>query len=180
MKTKDLVTIATAALGTATLTVAAFWAGPLDAGSEADAPPAKLAKARLLTKGVEVALATAGGRTFKAGDQAEFELTAVNTTDQAAEVGVGITMTATAPADPMSRTIQMPSALWQREECVKLAPRESKVLTLCASTNLPPNKLITVSLREPGAGPVLMLPGITALSFSTVVPKAAPVVASAL
>jgi hypothetical protein len=62
---------------------------------------------------------------------------------------------------------------------VKLAPRETKVLTLCASTNLPPNSVITVSLREPGAQATPMLPGITALTFSTVVPKAAPVVASA-
>ena len=176
---KDGLTIATAALGTATLTVGAFWAGPLDAGNEADAPPAKIAKARLVSHGVELALAAAAGRTFKAGEQAEFELTAVNTTGQPAEVGVGVTMTATAPADAMSRTIRMPSALWQREECVKLAPRETKVLTLCASTNLPPNSVITVSLREPGAQATPMLPGITALTFSTVVPKAAPVVASA-
>ena len=178
MKTKDLVTIATAALGTATLTVAGFWAGPLDAGNEADALPAKVAKARLMTKGVELALGAAGGRSFKAGDQPEFELTAVNTTDQPAEVGVGVTMTGTAPASLLSRTIQMPSVLWQQEECMKLAPKETKVLTLCASTNLPPNSVISVSLREPGAEAALMLPGITALTFSTVVPKAAPVVAS--
>lgn len=179
MKTTDLLTIATAALGTATLTVAAFWAGPLDAGNEADALPAKVAKARLMTKGVELALAAAGGRTLKAGDQPEFELTAVNTTDQPAKVGVGISMTGTAPASAMSRTIQMPSVLWQREECVTLEPKETKVLTLRASTHLPPNSVINVSLREPGAEATLLLPGITALSFSTVVPEATPVVASA-
>jgi hypothetical protein len=179
MKTTDLVTITTAALGTATLTVAAFWAGPLDAGNEADAPPAKIAKARLVSHGVELALAAAGGRTFKAGEQAEFELTAVNTTDQPAKVEVGVTMTASAPADAFSRTIRMPSVMWQREECMTLEPKATKVLSLCASTNLPPNSVITVSLREPGTRATPMLPGITALSFSTVVPKAAPVVASA-
>jgi hypothetical protein len=178
MKTKDLVTIATAALGMATLTVAAFWAGPLEAGGEADAPPAKLAKARLMTKGVTMELGAAGGRTFKAGEQAEFELTAVNATDQAANVEVDITMSAAAPASPLSRTIQIPTVLWQRQECVKLAPQETRVLTLCANTNLPPDKLITVSLREPGADAILVLPGITGLSFSTVASNAAPVMAS--
>ena len=179
MKTKDALTIATAALGTATLTVAGFWAGSLDAGSEADAPPAKIARAHLVSRGVELALAAAGGRTFKAGDQPEFELTAVNTTDQPAEVDVGVTMTASAPASSMSRTIVMPWTLWQRQEWVSLGPNETKVLTLCASTNLPPNKVITVSLRKADAGAAPVLMGVTALSFSTVVSEAAPVVASA-
>ena len=43
MKTKDLLTITTAALGTATLTVTAFCAGPMDAATDADAPPPKVA-----------------------------------------------------------------------------------------------------------------------------------------
>jgi len=179
MKTKDALTIATAALGTATLTVAGFWAGSLDAGSEADTPPAKIGKARLVTHGVELALGAAGDRTFKVGDEPEFELTAVNTTDRPAQVDVGVSMTATAPADAMSRTILMPWTLWQRQEWVTLGPRETKVLTLCASTNLPPNKVITVSLREAGEGAAPVLMGVTALSFSTVAPKAAPMVALA-
>lgn len=179
MKTKDLLTIATAALGTAALTVAAFWAGPMDASNDADAPSAKIAKARLVSHGVELALAAAGGRTFHAGEQAEFELTALNTTDQPASVGVGVTLTASAPADALSRTIRLPSVLWQREQVVTLQPRETKVLTLCAQTNLPPNSVIAVSLREPGAKAGLVPLGITALSFSTVAPKAAPTVASA-
>jgi hypothetical protein len=103
----------------------------------------------------------------------------VNTTDQPAKVDVGVTMTASAPASPMSRTIVMPWTLWQRQEWVSLGPRETKVLTLCASTNLPPNKVITVSLREAGEGAAPVLMGVTALSFSTVVSEAAPVVASA-
>jgi len=179
MKTKDALTIATAALGTATLTVAGFWAGSLDAGSEADTPPAKIGKARLVSHGVEFALAAAGGRTFKAGDQPEFELTAVNTADQPAKVNVGVSMTASAPANALSRTIVMPWTLWQRQEWVSLGPRETKVLTLCASTNLPPNKVITVSLREAGEGAAPVLMGVTALTFSTVVSEAAPVVVSA-
>ncbi len=179
MSTKDLLTITTAALGTAALTVTAFWAGPRDAGNDADAPPAKITKARFVSKGVEMTLAPGGGRVFKAGDMPEFELTALNTTDQAAGASVCVTMTSASPADALSRVIRLPMVLWQQEQVVKLEPRETKVLTLCASTNLPANSLISVALREQGQQPAPSRPGIVALSFSTVVPKAQPTVALA-
>ena len=178
MKTKDIMTITTVALGTATLTVAAFWAGPIAAGSDADAPPAKIAKSRFVSHGVEMTLASAGGRVFKAGDQPEFELMALNATNQPASVSVCVAMTSSSPAGALSRVISMPTVLWQQEQVVTLPPQETKVLALCAGTNLPANSMISVSLREQSqkAGPVA--PGITALSFSTVVPKALPAVAS--
>jgi hypothetical protein len=177
MKTKDILTITTVALGTATLTVAAFWAGPIEAGSDADAPPAKLTKSRLVSRGVEMTLAPASGRVFKAGDQPEFEITALNTTDQPASASVCVTMTSAALADALSRVIRMPTVLWQQEQIVRLGPSETKVVALGARTNLPANSMISVSLREaePKATPVQ--PEIVALSFSTVVPKASPTVA---
>ena len=177
MKTKDILTITTVALGTATLTVAAFWAGPIEAGNDANAPPAKLAKSRLVLHGVEMTLAPAGGRVFKAGDQPEFELTALNTTDQAASASVCVTMTASSPADALSRVIRLPMVLWQQEQVVTLQPKETKVLALCASTNLPPNSVIAVSLRDPAQKAAPFTPSIVALSFSTVVPRALPTVA---
>ena len=69
MNTKDILTITTVALGTATWTVAAFWAGPIEAGSDADTPPAKIAKSRFLSHAVELTLSPAAGQVFKAGDQ---------------------------------------------------------------------------------------------------------------
>jgi len=179
MKTKDLLTITTAALGTATLTVTTFWADPMDAGNDADAPPAKITKARFVSQGVEMTLAPGGGRVFKAGDVPEFELTALNTTDQAAGAPVWVTMTAASPADALSRVIRMPMVLWQQEQVVKLEPRETKVFTLCASTNLPANSVISVSLRESEQKAASFVAGVVALSFSTVVPKPLPTVALA-
>jgi hypothetical protein len=178
MKTKDMLTIATVALGTATLTVAAFWAGPIEAGADADTPPAKIAKSRLVTHGVEFTLASAGGLAFKAGEQPEFELTALNTTSQPASASLCVTMTASSPADALSRVIRLPNVLWQQDQFVMLQPNETKVLALCASTNLPPNSVISVALREPGQKAAPFLPGIMALSFSTAVPKALPTVAA--
>ena len=179
MKTKDILTTATVALGTATLTVAAFWASPMEAGNDADAPPAKLAKARFVSHGVEMTLASADGRVFKAGDRPEFELTALNTTNQPASVSVCVSMTASSPADALSRVIRLPMLMWQQEQVVTLQPKETKVLVLFAGTNLPPNSVISVSLREQDQKTAPFLPGIVALSFSTVVPKALPTVAAA-
>ncbi len=177
MKTKDLLTIATAALGTATLTVVAFWAGPTDAGNDADAPPPKIPKARLVSNGIELSLAPAGGRSFKAGDQPEFELTALNPTPQAATAAIAVGLSASSPADPLSRTIRLPSVLWRQDQSLTLSPGETKTLTLSAHTNLPPNSVISVSLRDQNPGPGLVPGGITALTFSTVVPNAKPVIA---
>ena len=178
MKTKDILTITTVALGTAMLTVAAFWAGPSEAGGDADAPSAKIARSRFVSHGVEMTLASASGRVSKAGDQPEFELTALNTTNQLASVSVCVTMTSSSPADALSRVIRLPTVLWEQEQVVTLQPNETKVLALCASTNLPPNSVISVFLREQEriAAPVPL--GMVALSFSTVVPKALPAVAT--
>ena len=178
MKTKDILTITTVALGTATLTVAAFWASPIEAGNDADAPPARIAKSRLLSHDVELTLAPAAGRVFKAGDQPEFELMALNTTNQPASVSVCVTMNSSSPADALSRVIRLPQVLWQQEQIVRLQPKETKVFAMHASTNLPPNSVISLSLREQGTKAAPFTPGIVALSFSTVVPKALPTIAS--
>ncbi len=178
MKTKDLLTITTAALGTATLTVAAFWVRPLDAGNDAGAPPPKLARSLLISHGVEMALAPVGGRAFKAGDQPEFALTAINTTSQPASASVCVTMTAAAPADPLSRVIRLPSVLCRQEQIVSLQPNETKVYALCAKTNLPPKSVISVSLRDLEQTSSRPPAGIVALSFSTAVDAPLPVVAS--
>ncbi len=177
MKAKDLLTIGTAALGTAALTVAAFWARPIDAGSEAEASLAKVAPARLFSHGVELELVTAGGRTFKSGEQAEFELSALNTTDQPTSASVCVRMAASSLADAFARTVRMPRVIWQRDEFVTLGPKETKTLALSTSTNLPPKSMISVSLREAGQQAGTVVAGITALTFSTTERGDRPVIA---
>jgi hypothetical protein len=178
MKTNDLLTIATAALGTAALTVVAFWAGPIDAGNDADAPPPKLPKSLLISHGVELALAPAGGRTFKAGDQPEFALTALNTTSQPASVSVCVVMTASAPINKLSRAIPVPSVLWRQEQIVSLQPNETKVYALSAKTNLPPRSVILVSLQDLEQKATHLQAGIVVLTFPTNVDGPVPAVAS--
>lgn len=189
MKTKDLLTIATAALGTATLTVA-FLASPRMSGTDANPLGATIAKPKLVANGVEMTLCAANGREFKAGDQPAFELRAVNTLDQPADVSVCATMSALAVSSPMSRMIMMPAVLWRQELAVKLGAKEAKVFTLAAQTNLPAKSTISVSLSQAGqaakgtaagnpgiASPMMLFPGgqpgIVVMSFSTVPPAAA-------
>jgi hypothetical protein len=178
MKTKDLLTIATAALGTASLTVVTFWAGPIDAGNDADTPPPKLAKSLLISHGLELALAPAGGRTFKAGDQPDFTLTALNTTTQPASASVSVTMTASAPVNALSRAIPIPSVLWRQEQIVSLQPNETKIYALSAKTNLPPMRVISISLQDLEQKTTRFPAGIVALSFSTAPNGLVPAVAS--
>jgi|ERR1039458_1608116 hypothetical protein len=190
MKTKDLLTIATAALGTATLTVA-FHASSLISGNDANPLAATIAKPKLVANGIEMTLASANGRDYKAGDQPAFELQAVNKLNQPSDVSVCATLSASAPVSRMSRAMPIPTILWHEELALALGPNETKVLTLAARTNLPANSVMTVSLSQvgqagkamtagnPGTAFVAPLapggqPGIVAMRFSTVPPVAAP------
>jgi hypothetical protein len=192
MKTKDLMTIISVALATASLTAMTFWSGALNAGSDGDQPAAQIAKPKLVAHGIELTLAAADGRTFSGGDEPTFELTAVNPTDVAATASVGIAMTASAPADLLSRVPRRPSSLWQQQQPLVLQPNETKVIRLAVPAKLPVNSMIAVSLIDasstpvtavavtPAAQPLLAVPaaphsGIVALNFST----AAPVVQTA-
>jgi hypothetical protein len=190
MKTKDLLTVTTVAMGTAALTVATFWAGSMDADSEHEALAAKIATPKLVAQGVEMTLAPVGGETFKAGDEPAYELKAVNTTDKPANVSVRVAMASTAPADRMSRVAVQPATLWQDTRLLTLGPNETKVVTMASLEKLPANKQISVSLQAPevreaqnsqqaGQQAVRVRPPreprIVALNFSTKVPKAQPV-----
>jgi len=173
MKTKDILTIATTALGTATMT-----------GTDTNPTAATIAKPKLVANGIEVTLSAADGREFKAGDQPEFELRAVNTLKEPSQAAICATLYAERPQDLMSRMIIMPSELWRQEFDFALKANETKVVTLAARTNLPANSSISVSLSQvvqaaanPGNAPATPLrlrgaDGIVAMRFSTVPPAA--------
>jgi hypothetical protein len=169
MKRTDFITITTVALGTATLTLATFWSGQLGAGAEGDALPPRIEKPRLVSHGIEFTLAAADACRLRAGDQPVLELTAFNTTDAANTGGVCATMTASSPADMLSRVVRMPAVVWQRDQFVSLGAKERKTLVLTTTTNLPPKSMISVLLREtqpPGSLPQ-KAGSVVALSFST-------------
>ena len=189
MKTTDLTTIVSVALATASLTVMSFWSGVLNAGLDGDKPAAQIAKPKLLAHGIEMTLAAAEGRTFSAGEEPTFDLTAVNTTEQAATATVSIAMTSSSPRDMMSRVPRLPAALWQQQQALVLQANETKVIRLVVPATLPANSMVAVSLAEattaasgaetakPELRRVQLLggappSGIIALNFSTAAPAA--------
>jgi len=170
MKAKDFMNIASVAAGTAAVTIVTCWPGSTDAGAEQDALAAKIAKPKLVCNGVEMSLAAAGGRVFKAGDLPVFELAAVNTTAEPATVAVGVVMSASSTADALSRVIRLPAILCQEQRLIVLKPHEARTVLLSPKTKLPPNSLISVSLEEsPGTET-----GKASVANSTVLPLQQP------
>lgn len=195
MKTQDIVTIVSVAIGTAALTVMSLWTTPLEAGDEGATLAPEIARPKLVTRGIELTLTKAGGRAFAAGDEPVFELHAVNTTGEAASTTIRIAMTASSPANALSRVIRLPSVLWQQSQTLALNPNEAKSVVVSTKTKLPANSLISVSLQESDSfdtttaalahvQPLLQsaprpLLGIVAMTFSTIAGATSPVVASA-
>jgi hypothetical protein len=202
MKKNDLMSVTLVAVGTATLTVAAFLANPLEAGSGASAPATPIATPKLVAGGLELSLVPAPGRVFQAGDQPAFELRAVNTRPEAATVKVCVTLRASDPAGLISRVVRVPAVFWREEQVLTLGANESQTTAVLVRTNLPANRLISVLLSqavpeetpaaaggflpntpEPRLGmasaenPAAPRPAILALTFSTAPPKPAPALA---
>ncbi len=188
MNRKDLMTVMTVAVGTAALALAALWPDSLGAGDEPQPLLPKIAHPKLLATGVELTLSPAENRVFKAGDEPVLELTALNTQENPADITVHLAMSRTSPADPLSRVVRAPTAIWHCDQSLALAPKETKTIVLNTRTKLPPNSLISVSLeampggvaglnsadkdRSGNATAMTSLPQkIVALSFSTLLPR---------
>lgn len=190
MKTKDILTITTVAVGTAALTVVTFWSNPLNAGLDPEGPATKIKQPKLVCNGLELSLVHPGSQAIKAGDRPQFELTAVNTARETRTAKVLVEMTCTAPTSPLSRTIAMPTELWQQEQTLTLKAGETRTLPLASTAAVPTNNLISVHLYDldpsvatitsvpTGAKPVGFfrpsLRDIVALTFSTVTNTAKP------
>ncbi len=148
MKKQDLLTATTVALGTAALSVAAFWPGSLDAGDEEQRATAKIAQPKLFAEGVELSLSSPQDRTFREGDQPTFELAALNTNSTPVELTLHLAMSASSPADALSRVVRTPSMLWQADKSIVLAPGEAKKVAVPTATKLPSKNLISVTMQQ--------------------------------
>jgi hypothetical protein len=190
MKTNNFAAIGSAALVTATLTVALFLPGFLNAGNGGDSATVTIAQPKLISHGVQFTLTAAGNQAFKAGDAPEFELKAINSTSQATDVSVRISMTSSAPPNRMSRMVMLPAKLWEKTCPLTLNPNETKTVALKTDTKLPANSMIEVLLvpvgenastapaaQRPNSGGFIPANGssaIVALSYSTLVLKLQP------
>jgi hypothetical protein len=186
MKIKDLAIIGSAALVTATLTVAVFLPNLLNADN--DSAPDKIAQPKLVSQGVEFTVTSVNGQTFKAGEESSFNLKAVNTTGKDVDTTVDITMTSMAPASKLSRMPAFPQTLWQKTCSLTLKPNETKIVSLATDKILPPNSTINIKLEpvdsqdasvneKPNSPMIFKINGpsaIVAVSFSTLLPAQTP------
>jgi hypothetical protein len=204
MKTKDLIGIAGAAVGTAALTIVTFWSGSIEAGNEGGPAPAPIAQPTLVAHGVEVTLVSAAGALYKAGDEPSFELTAVNPGCDPATLRVGVVMSATLPESEVSRIPMAPRSLWRDIYALTLQPHEKTRIPISTFTKLPDKSFVTVSIGEAppdtwtppsdpgpvtqtqrGARAIVQKPsmqfvnsGVVALRFATGTPAAQPALAA--
>ena len=150
MKTNNFTAIGSAALVTATLTVALFLPGFLNAGDDSGSATAKIAQPKLVSNGVQFTLSAHGSQVYKAGDTPKFELMAANTTSQATDLSVRIYMTATSPQNRASRMVVMPAKIWEKTCHLTLNPNETKTVAIKTDTKLPANSTIEVLLAPVG------------------------------
>jgi hypothetical protein len=152
MKSEDISKMASAALVTLVITLAAFGPefigfGAADAANDDSGRSTRIENPKLVAGGVEMRLASRGNLTFKDGEEPVFELTAINTTDQAATVTVEASMTSTPKPPRLSRTPARPVALWQNPITISLGPRETKIFSESTQTTLPVDSRVDVYLR---------------------------------
>jgi hypothetical protein len=193
---KNILTILSVALTTAALTVLAFWSVPIEAGNEAQNQAPKVAQPKLLTNGIEMTLVAAEGKTFQAGDEPVFQLTAVNTTAEPATAHLRLVMDSISPASAMSRIGPVPAMIWHQDCTIALKPNEKKTMTVASNTKLPVSGAITVSMQpidpntpaltaiqaQAGKGlrRAMLAPSrVVALNFSTLPPASQPMLARA-
>lgn len=141
MKMKQILAIATVALGTATLTVAICLQGPLNAGDAA----VEALHPKLTVNNVELSL-TADKATLKAGAKPVLEICAVNTVDRECKAAFGLAMSDSTRAARVSRTLSAPAMLWQVDKTLVLGPREIKRIKIQADKPLPANASFSVML----------------------------------
>jgi hypothetical protein len=169
---KDILTITSVALTTATLTVLAFWSAPLEADNEAKAPT--VAQPKLVANGIEMTLVAAEGKTLQVGDKPQFQLTAINTTTEPATTQVAVSLAAQDLRSMGGRTLSIPKRVWQQDSTLTLAPNEKTTITLSSDAQLPKDSMVSVVMQTQSADNSIVQRAtpqnpsrVTALAFST-------------
>ena len=148
MKIKDILTIGSVAMGTAALTVVTFWSHPINAGLESEGPITMIPQAKLVCHDIELGVTTENGKAVRDGENPRFTLTAVNKAATSQTAHICISVSKTAPASAISRTIAMPTVIWTKEQMVTLQGNESKTIPFTVWTNLPANQVVSIHLID--------------------------------
>ena len=143
MKVRDILGVAAVAAVTMAFVLAML--GPVQVGAE-DPPEgikAMIAQPKLTVDGCEFTLAT-DKPAYKQGESPVLTVEATNPTDKPVETTVRVNMSGFSPASFASRRMPAPQSLWNRDCSVKLAPGETKTVTMPTEIKL--SALMNVSL----------------------------------
>jgi hypothetical protein len=130
------------------ITLVAFWPAFTNATDDGNGITRKIEAPSLKIGGVEIRVEPLEDRTFKAGDEPAFVLTAVNKTDHATSVTVETVMNTSPKPMRMSRAVARPANLWQEPITLSLGPKESKTITQFTHTPLPKDSRIEVYAND--------------------------------
>ncbi|NQU24980.1 MAG: hypothetical protein HQ567_27155 [Candidatus Nealsonbacteria bacterium] len=145
MKIRDI--LAVAGVAAVTMAFVLTMLGPGQVGAED--PPAgikpMIAQPKLTVDGCEFTLST-DKPDYQQGETPTLTLVATNPTDKPVETTVWVNVQSSSPASMFSRAPQLPSPLLNRDCSVKLAPGETKTVTIPTEIKLSALENVSITL----------------------------------
>ena len=155
IKVREAATVLMTAAVTMAIVVVLLW--PMGMGA-AEQPAALRVLQPTMTIGACRFTMEAAQLSTEPGATPSVTLKVVNTGQTAAEATVWVVVSATRPASPMSRRLEMPRTVWTHKCTVSLAPGAAQTLTVPIDAQLPEGESLTISMTDkepvvpPGAG----------------------------
>jgi hypothetical protein len=145
IKAKEAATVLVTAAVTMAVVVVLLW--PMGMGA-AEQPAAPRVLQPTMTIGTCRFTMEAALPSTEPGAKPSLTLKVVNTGQTAAEATVWVVVSATRPASPMSRRMEMPSTVWTHKCTVSLAAGAAQTLTVPIAIPLPEGQSITISMTD--------------------------------
>jgi hypothetical protein len=140
--------------GSFLISMALLLPAKLDAVGPTTVPSAGLESAKITDHGAELSLLFDGRSTsaiplmIKPGASMPLEFVAKNPTDQSVDLHAMIAIDTKRAPSPMSRTVSMPTQIWQQEETLTLLPGETKTISLSPAVHLTEGNIAMIQLSS--------------------------------
>ncbi len=147
MKRQDLLAVVAVAAVTMAFALVAFGPAGVGAGDDVPVLKAEIIQPKLTSQGCEFTLKT-DKPAYRPGETPVLELTATNPTDKAVEASVWLQITASSPADMLSRMPVMPKPIWIHQHKLALQPGETKTASVTADVKLPAGQSVAIGMSD--------------------------------
>jgi hypothetical protein len=154
MKWQDVLAVLAVAGVTMAFTLTLLGPTGVGAGDAVPAIKPEIAQPQLTSQGCVFSLKM-DKAAYEAGEQPALEITASNPTDKPVDATVWVNISASSPANRMSRMMVVPAPLWSHECRVNLQPGERKTITIASEAKLPAGQSISISLTDKNAAMLL-------------------------